>query len=226
MPSGARISVEPRASSRTGNDGSRFPGRTLESSELVPRRSIARPSSRSKAEICAVQTRRAKINNGSPAPGLILFDRLVCAFSQPTARDPLTRGGRSAATRERGFIPSRRRELLRETGKSEERLDPHVAPASAQFTRGDRREECPRLTLGVRHRTTTVVPFFRRTLAAHCVARLESRAFASRGRICRGALGTRVGSPRRGTPLAGNDLSRRLSTIVGSSGGWVGKPSS
>ena len=53
---------------------------------------------------------------------------------------------------------------------------PHVAPASAQFTRGDRREECPRLTLGVRHRTTTVVPFFRRTLAAHCFARLESRA--------------------------------------------------
>jgi len=225
VPSGARISVEPRASSRTGNDGSRFPGRTLESSELVPRRSIARPSSRSKAEICAVQTRPAKIN-GPPALILILFDRPVCAFS-PTARDPLTRGGRSAlATRERGFIPSRRRELFRETGKSEERLDPHVAPASAQFTRGDRREECPRLTLGVRHRTTTVVPFFRRTLAAHCVARLESRAFASRGRICRGALGTRVGSPRRGTPLAGNDLSRRLSTIVGSSGGWVGKPSS
>jgi hypothetical protein len=125
-----------------------------------------------------------------------------------------------------GLFISRRRELLRETGKSEERLDPHVAPVSAQFTRGDRREECPRLTLGVRHRTTTVVPFFRRTLAAHCVARLESRAFASRGRICRGALGTRVGSPRRGTPLAGNDLSRRLSTIVGSPGGWVGKPSS
>ena len=93
------------------------------------------------------------------------------------ARDPLTRGGRSSlATPEQGSIPSRLRELLREAGKSEERLNPHVAPASAQFTRGDRREECPRLTLGVRHRTTTVVPFFRRTLAAHCFARLESRA--------------------------------------------------
>ena len=143
------------------------------------------------------------------------------------ARDPLTRGGRSSlATPEQGSIPSRLRELLREAGKSEERLNPHVAPASAQFTRGDRREECPRLTLGVRHRTTTVVPFFRRTLVAHCVARLESRALHSRGRFCRGALGTRVGSPRRDTPLAGNDLSRRLSTIVWSPGRWVGRPGS
>jgi hypothetical protein len=158
----------------------------------------------------------------------ILFDRPVCAFSQPNGARPVDarRAFYSSRLENVGLFISRRRELLRETGKSEERLDPHVAPVSAQFTRGDRREECPRLTLGVRHRTTTVVPFFRRTLAAHCVARLESRAFASRGRICRGALGTRVGSPRRGTPLAGNDLSRRLSTIVGSPGGWVGKPSS
>ena len=162
--------------------------------------------------------------------GFSLTDPYALSVS-PTARDPLTRGGRSTPPRLEnvGLFISRRRDPRaspRNRGKSEERLDPHVAPVSAQFTRGDRREECPRLTLGVRHRTTTVVPFFRRTLAAHCVARLESRAFASRGRICRGALGTRVGSPRRGTPLAGNDLSRRLSTIVGSPGGWVGKPSS
>jgi hypothetical protein len=159
--------------------------------------------------------------------GFSLTDPYALSVS-PTARDPLTRGGRSTPRDSRTWVYLflDAASFLRETGKSEERLDPHVAPVSAQFTRGDRREECPRLTLGVRHRTTTVVPFFRRTLAAHCVARLESRAFASRGRICRGALGTRVGSPRRGTPLAGNDLSRRLSTIVGSPGGWVGKPSS
>jgi hypothetical protein len=220
VPSGARISVEPRAESRTGNDGSRFPAR----------RSIARPSDHPVGESGNLRGPKspAKIINGSPLSNWILFDRPVCAFSQPNGARPVDarRAFYSSRLENVGLFISRRRELLRETGKSEERLDPHVAPVSAQFTRGDRREECPRLTLGVRHRTTTVVPFFRRTLAAHCVARLESRAFASRGRICRGALGTRVGSPRRGTPLAGNDLSRRLSTIVGSPGGWVGKPSS
>lgn len=102
-------------------------------------------------------------------------------FQSARRRDPLTRGGRRSAIRDsrtRVYFVSTPSAFPRSENTKKRRgpAIPHVAPASAQFTRGDRREECPSLTLGVRHRTTTVVPFFRRTLAAHCFARLESRA--------------------------------------------------
>jgi hypothetical protein len=101
VPSGARISVEPRAESRTGNDGSRF-------AEIY--------------NLYAVQSRSAKIN-GPPfcsLSKLILFDRPVCAFSQPNGARPVDarRAFYSSRLENVGLFISRRRSFSEKQEKA------------------------------------------------------------------------------------------------------------
>jgi hypothetical protein len=96
VPSGARISVEPRAESRTGNDGSRFPAR----------RSIARPSDHPVGESGNLRGPKSPRKNkwlSALKTGFSLTDPYALSVS-PTARDPLTRGGRSTPRDSRTWV--------------------------------------------------------------------------------------------------------------------------